>query len=97
VKTRIRQEPQLRWLADQAASHLSGDDRRFEGEVRRILFQLRMRERWADRLRHLRYITVTPTVRDFEAFRFPKHLSFLYQLIRPFRLVRDYALSGKRT
>jgi hypothetical protein len=97
VLVRTRAEPYVRQLAEQVGDHLASDDRRFEGNRRRMLFQLRMRERVSDRCRYVLHLATTPSIRDFESFRFPKYLSILYQFVRPLRLVRDYAISGKRS
>jgi hypothetical protein len=57
----------------------------------RVAFDLKMRERWRDRLRyglgHLR-----PGVGDWAAVPLPQRLSFLHYVIRPFRLLGRYGM-----
>jgi hypothetical protein len=63
-------------------------------------FHLRMRERLRDktlyclyRLGSILYIVLTPNENDRQLLRLPTFLSFIYYLLRPFRLIRDH---GKR-
>jgi hypothetical protein len=62
----------------------------------RVAFDLRMRERFRDRLRyclgHLR-----PGVGDWATVPLPRGLAFLHYLIRPFRLAGRYGLQRFRT
>lgn len=59
----------------------------------RYTFHLTLREGRFDRLRyvlHIIYRRLQPTAKDYEALRLPKSLAFLYPIVRPFRLLRDY-------
>ncbi len=61
-------------------------------EMKHARFHLLMRERVRDRLpyyRHLAQLAVTPTPRDRALLPLPPRLSFLYYVLRPFRLMRD--------
>ena len=60
--------------------------------VRRVLFDLRMRERYRDRLSYL-IVQFRPGIGDWAAIPLPASLSFLHWIIRPFRLIARYALS----
>lgn len=57
-------------------------------------FAFRLRERWRDKL-YPHFLTikqrVMPNERDRAWITLPKYLGFLYFLIRPFRLITDYA------
>jgi hypothetical protein len=67
-------------------------------------FYLQLRERLPDRVRYLRYYYVqqmlprvfTPNAKDRASLSLPASLSFLYYLLRPIRLAREYALSRLR-
>jgi hypothetical protein len=56
-------------------------------------FYFLSRERWRDRL-FPNYLDFTkrlpPNERDFAVVALPERLSFLYYLIRPFRVTRDF-------
>jgi hypothetical protein len=61
-----------------------------------IHFHLRSRERLQDRIRYCLYfasLTMTPTKKDRAFLRLPAFLSFLYYLLRPFRLAGEYGFS----
>ena len=57
---------------------------------------LRMRERWADRLRHCFWLAITPTSEDWLRQPLPAHLHWLHYFLRPWRLLRKYAFTGRR-
>lgn len=56
------------------------------------LFQLQARERLRDRFRYCFRLAATPTQGDWAFAPLPDRLSFLYYLIRPIRLVKEYGL-----
>lgn len=61
-----------------------------------IHFHLRLRERLLDRMRyclHIGSLTITPTKKDRAFLQLPAFLSFLYYLLRPFRLAGEYGFS----
>jgi len=53
---------------------------------------LKMRERFIDKVRYLRYLTFTPNVKDWQLLGPGGHYSPVYVLIRPFRLIAKYGL-----
>ena len=61
-----------------------------------LRFHLRMRERLLDRLRHSFWLAVTPTSEDWLRQPFPAHLHWLHYILRPWRLLRKYAFTGRR-
>jgi hypothetical protein len=80
---------------DEAVARLSTDAaaRMFDGEeyapasfLRSVGFNLRARRRARERLRYFRFI-LTPTDGDLAALALPARLSFVYYLLRPFRLL----------
>jgi hypothetical protein len=90
--------PEEVWLKvkeDEAASRLASEAavRMFEGAeyvpasfLRSVGFNLRARSRARERLRYFRFI-LTPTDGDLAALALPARLSFVYYLLRPFRLL----------
>jgi hypothetical protein len=61
-----------------------------------LRFHLRMRERLQDRLRHCFWLAITPTSEDWLRQPFPARLHWLHYFLRPWRLVRKYAFTGRR-
>lgn len=58
-------------------------------------FFFKLRERWRDKLfphYHALRLHVTPNEKDLALLALPKSLGFLYYLIRPIRLARDYGV-----
>jgi Uncharacterised nucleotidyltransferase len=56
-----------------------------------ILFNYRIRERRLDGARYCYHITTRPTPAEWAALDLPDKLSFLYYLVRPFRMIRRHA------
>lgn len=75
-----------------------------ENILQRDAFSLRMREWLWDRVRYLLhrlpeylYTVVTPNTRDQAMLVLPLSLSFLYYLLRPSRLLRDYGWAWRKS
>ena len=66
------------------------------GVLPALRLHLRMRERLADRVRHCFWLTVSPGVRDWQAFRLPPTLQVLHYCLRPLRLVKQELLRSGR-
>jgi Uncharacterised nucleotidyltransferase len=83
---------------DQVVRHLARDvcDRlaRVEddplGLIKGSRFHLRAIERQKDKLRYCMLLALLPTAEDWALVRLPAPLTFIYSLIRPFRLVGTY-------
>ena len=80
---------------DAAADSLSASvvERLFAGAeyepvsfVGNVSFNLRARRRLREKIRYFRFI-LTPTDGDLAALSLPARLSFIYYLLRPFRLI----------
>lgn len=56
------------------------------GLIQNMLFNLRARRRWRDRLSYFHFI-VAPTDGDLKVLTLPARLTFVYYFIRPFRLL----------
>ena len=61
-----------------------------------LRIHLRMRERLMDRLRHCFWLAITPTSEDWLRQPLPAHLHWLHYFLRPWRLLRKYAFTGRR-
>jgi hypothetical protein len=64
-------------------------------EFRRQKFYLYSRERLTDRIRIVLFSSARiphPLAKDWDLFRLPASMSFLYYLLRPIRLFREYGL-----
>jgi hypothetical protein len=59
-------------------------------------FHLSARERWLDRVRYCLGVAAVTTSEDWSLVRLPASLSFVYSLIRPFRLLGTYGLRPLR-
>lgn len=53
-----------------------------------LRLHLRMRERLIDRVRHCFWLSVTPGIQDWQAFRLPPAIHTLHYCLRPVRLAR---------
>ena len=107
VHQRIKADPKSESLAQQVRETLfdnanNGDVESLSYE--KLIFNFRMIERPQDKIYYcVHYLfwrwgwlsiwrTITPTFKDREFFPLPSNLYFLYYLIRPVRLVRDFSL-----
>jgi len=75
-------------LFEQPASHRTR-------EFQRHAFYLRSRERLVDRVRIVWFSCARiphPLAQDWDLFRLPSQMSFLYYFLRPLRLFRDYSM-----
>jgi hypothetical protein len=99
IAEKIQGDPTVAWLASQVRKHLLSA----QGIPLRAacwpVFHLKLRERLRDRVPYLlwclRYYLgaiVTPNARDMALLRVPEPLSFLYYVLRPIRLTREYGL-----
>jgi hypothetical protein len=95
----IQADPVVASLVTQVRGHLFSEA---EGEHPHPHgFYPRLRERLPDRMRHLRYYylhqllpqAITPNAKDRAFLALPASLSFLYYLLRPIRLAKEYGLS----
>jgi hypothetical protein len=69
-------------------------------QLSRHTFYLRTRERWGDRARivfHSSMRVPHPYARDWQLFRVPASLSFLYYLLRPIRLMSEVGFRRLRS
>jgi len=93
VVQRVRADPMVESLARQVYEQLfrEGDDP--FGLLKRSLFHLRAREHLQDRVWYCLRLALIPTAEDWALLPLPARLSFIYSLLRPFRLAGTYGLS----
>jgi len=77
-------------LAAQAQQRLFAAGDRHPAEFESVVYHLRARERWRDRLRYVVLLAVSLTPGDWDALHLPDWLFPLYYLLRPFRLLKVY-------
>jgi hypothetical protein len=66
------------------------------GVVEKARFRLATRERMADRARYCLLRALTPTYKDWSLVPLPRTVYFLYYLLRPFRLFKEWASTSFR-
>jgi hypothetical protein len=100
VLERMRSDAAAQALSSQAREKLFIDEPdHSRREVWRQTFYLRARERWADRARILFFSSARvphPLAKDWNLFKVPVSMSFLYYLLRPIRLMREYGFRRLR-
>ena len=77
-------------LAAQIQKELFAQRDGSRGLVNQTLLNLRLRERWRDRIRSFFRLVATPRVYDWMLLPLPDSLFFLYYLLRPLRLAVKY-------
>jgi len=101
ISTKVRTDSRSQAMALEIRRRLF--DRGYEpsGDVAKVVFYLRTKDRWQDRLRFcFRYlsqwlhIVITPTSRDRALLPVPAALSFVHYLVRPFRLTVERGRLG---
>jgi len=100
VMNRVQADFKAQTLAKRVRARLfqETDSQSAPEVVAAFLLRLQTLERLQDRMRYALHvlatpILATPSARDAAFFRLPPRLSYLYYLIRPIRLMRQYGLS----
>ncbi len=87
IKSRVSSDTAAGELATQVTERLfEGAEYSPAGLLKNMNFNLRARRDWRDKARYLSFI-FTPTDGDLGVVRLPAGLSFVYYLLRPFRLL----------
>ena len=92
VLEQVRQDAHVRWLSQRVCDSLAGRAKPSAGVFRRTIFRLRSRDEFAHGLMHMARLALSPTESDRGAVGLPARFSFLYFLVRPWRLLRQYGL-----
>jgi len=87
---RARADRTVMALAGEVIASLGALDEYGEIRLDILLFHLRAKERWADRLTLFMHFTMLPAEADWTMVALPPALSFLYFVIRPLRLLQRY-------
>ena len=90
-------QPVVSTLAAEVSQNLLRRNSAYPGLRKRILFHVRTKDRAADRLRYCVRLLFTTTPVDWQSLPLPASLSFLYPLIRPFRLAKKYAVDHSKS
>ena len=97
VVSDIASQPVIGWLAAQVSQSLLRGNSVSPGLRKKILFHIRTKERLSDRLRYCVRLLFTTTPVDWQSLPLPASLSFLYALMRPFRLAKKYAVDHSKS
>jgi precorrin-6B methylase 2 len=92
VAEQASQDANIRWLAARVCDPMAGRPKPSAGVFRRTTFRLRSRDEFARGLLHMARLALSPTESDRGAVGLPARFSFLYFLVRPWRLLRQYGL-----
>jgi precorrin-6B methylase 2 len=92
VVEQASQDANIRWLAARVCDPMAGRAKPSAGVFRRTTFRLRSRDGLAHGLLHMARLALSPTESDRGAVGLPARFSFLYFLVRPWRLLRQYGL-----
>ncbi len=92
VLERVRGDAKVQWLAGKVSEQYEGNSDSNAGVWPRAMFRLRSSDRYAQGMRRLLRLGLSPTETDRQTVQLPGFLSPLYTLVRPFRLLREYGL-----
>jgi Uncharacterised nucleotidyltransferase len=93
----IEAQPMIATLAREVRGSVLRIDPQTPSLRQRILFHLRTRERVRDRIRYCVRLLFTTTPIDWQTVSLPASLSFVYALLRPFRLAKKYAIDHSKS
>ena len=97
VVSSIASQPAIGLLAAEVSQNVMRGKSVSPGLRKKILFHIRTKERLADRLRYCLRLLFTTTPVDWQTLPLPASLSFLYALMRPFRLAKKYAVDHSKS
>lgn len=92
----ISSAAKIRALAQQVAQHFFADEGQPGTFSQRLRFHLRIKDSFADQVRHCARVALTTTPVDWLAMPLPGPLSFAYPLLRAIRLTRKYGLHNEQ-
>ena len=93
IRTSIHSDRAARSLASRLARDLFAARRGQTGALPLILFHMRARESFKDKVRIAYHSLASTNVRDWQCVPLPAWLFPLYSILRPFRLLKDKAMS----
>lgn len=87
ITKEVEKDPQLEYLAKEVIEALfNGVEHKPATAIQIFKYNLHVRKSWSSRARYFRHM-LEPTDRDLDAIALPRHFSFGYYLMRPFRLL----------
>ena len=92
----IRRDRTIPELAEKVYEQYAGISDPSAGVLPRAVFRFRLRDGFAQGLRHTLRLAMSPTESDRQSVRLPRWLAPLYMLVRPWRLLREYGSGLKR-
>jgi hypothetical protein len=92
----IRRDLTVPELAEKVYEQYAGISDPGAGVLPRAMFRFRLRDGFAQGLRHTLRLAMSPTESDRQTVRLPRWLTPLYMLVRPWRLLREYGSGLKR-
>lgn len=96
VRRQAQTDPVMESLYHQVVERISDVDSENPGIAESILFHVKTREHFPDRIRYLFRLMTTPSGGDWALICLPKPLFPLYYLIHPFRFLAQYGLRAWR-
>lgn len=92
ITQKMESDPVVQTLADQVYKRLFSERNGAAKFFENPLFQLRLKERFRDKVRYIVRSAAVPSHEDWEYLPLPAGLSPLYYLFRPLRLIEKHAL-----
>jgi hypothetical protein len=92
VWQKAQSDTKIKSLARMVCKHLFSDTNGSLEIAERSLFHLRSFKTLSQRFQYLYFAAIPPSFVEFEILELPSSLSFLYYLIRPFRLLGKYSV-----
>lgn len=95
VAARVESARALKPLARQVVAELFAEEKSFHSFTGRTRFHLRARERAGDRARYCARAALATSPEEWDLFALPPSLFFLYSLVRPLRLAKNFLRDAK--
>lgn len=89
ILERIQADDEVRRLVHVVEERVFAEDKSYSLSFK-IPFHLKARERLRDRIRYCSRLALNTTHGDWDVLPLPTSLSFVYYLVRPFRLIKSY-------
>ena len=90
VAQSLEADPAVKSLAGNVVKQLFRHDNHPLGTLKKSYFHFKLLENFKDKVLYCLYRAIGPTILEFELFKLPRALYFLYYLIKPLRLLGKY-------
>jgi hypothetical protein len=91
VSEKIRQDPKTEHLVSDRIHQIFTDGPYPKGDLREVFYWIALRECMSDKLRVILNLIFIPNHDDWSFLSLPRILAPFYYIIRPFRLICEYA------